>query len=86
MTDLENIQALLRAKCYLTQRINQLEKSEELAWSLIANAYGGNWDLASIASGWKAAAERWRNNYYVTLKEGNPALETYLPSYEKEQS
>lgn len=36
----------------------------ETAWGIIANAYGGNWDLASEASGWKAAAERWRDAYH----------------------
>lgn len=46
-------------------RMEQLEDSEELAWGLIANAYGGDWDLASEASGWKAAAERWRDAYHA---------------------
>ena len=32
-------------------------------------AYGGDWDLASEASGWKKAAERWRDAYHVTLKD-----------------
>ena len=48
-------------------KIKQLEESEELAWGLIANAYGGNWDLASKASGWKDAAMKWRDNYHTRL-------------------
>ena len=47
----------------LFERIEQLERSEELAWGLIANA----WDLASGVSGWEVAAERWRDNYHATL-------------------
>ena len=39
----------------------------ESAWGLIANAYGGDWDLASEASGWKDAAERWRDQYFKTI-------------------
>ena len=59
----------------LTQRVEALlEKMSgscltELAWGLIANAYGGNWDLASEASGWKAAAEKWRDDYFKTLSK-----------------
>lgn len=36
----------------------------ESAWGLIANAYGGDWKLASNASGWKEAAEKWRDQYH----------------------
>lgn len=36
----------------------------EAAWGLIANAYGGDWNKASEASGWKVAAERWRDHYH----------------------
>lgn len=39
--------------------------SEELAWGLIANAYGGDWDSAPPE--WKQAAERWRDAYYNRL-------------------
>ncbi len=39
----------------------------EAAWGLIANAYGGDWDQAAEASGWKQAAERWRDDYHRTL-------------------
>ena len=37
----------------------------ELAWGLIANAYGGNWDNAS--DDWRGAAERWRNQWLAWL-------------------
>lgn len=49
------------------KEIDRLQASEELAWGLIANAYGGDWDLASEASGWKAAAELWRDKYHDNL-------------------
>ena len=49
------------------REIERLRESEELAWGLIANAYGGDWELASEASGWKIAAERWRDAYHATL-------------------
>lgn len=39
----------------------------ESAWGLIANSYGGNWDLASDE--WRRAAERWRDAYHETLTE-----------------
>ena len=59
-------------------KVDRMEKLAEMAWGLIANAYGGNWDLASEASGWKVAAERWRDAYHKTLpsaaaKEEEPA-------------
>jgi len=42
--------------------VTALEDLAETAWGIIANVYGG-WNSASEASGWKAAAERWRENY-----------------------
>jgi hypothetical protein len=39
----------------------------ELAWGLIANAYDGDWGQATVASGWKPAAERWRDEYHRLL-------------------
>lgn len=35
------------------------------AWGIIANAGGGNWDLEKPE--WKAAAERWREEYHKTF-------------------
>ena len=37
------------------------------AWGIIANAYGGDWDLASDASGWKKAAEKWEDEYFRAM-------------------
>jgi len=37
----------------------------ESAWGIIANSYGGNWDLAS--DDWKNAANKWRDDYHMTL-------------------
>ena len=33
-----------------------------MAWAIIANAYGGNWDLASKE--WKKCAETWRDTVF----------------------
>ena len=41
----------------------------ETAWGIIANAYGGDWGKASEASGWKKAAERWRDRYHKELSK-----------------
>ena len=58
--------------------IERLRESEELAWGLIANAYGGDWDLASEASGWKAAAIRWRDAYHATLPSSSSSSEVVV--------
>ncbi len=42
--------------------IHRLEQSEELAWGLIANSYGGDWEAAPPE--WKIAATKWRDNYH----------------------
>jgi len=41
------------------------EKAEaiELAWGVIANAYGGAWDDAPPE--WREAAEAWRERFYA---------------------
>ncbi len=44
----------------------RLLEGMELAWGIIANAYGGDWSLAPQE--WRRAAERWRD------KEWHPAL------------
>lgn len=51
----------------LEDMTRKLEDMLKMAWGLIANAYGGDWDLASDVSGWKAAAERWRDRYHDQL-------------------
>ncbi len=40
---------------------SQKDELIELAWGLIANAGGGNWQLESPE--WRAAAQRWRDLY-----------------------
>lgn len=42
----------------------------ELAWGLIANAYGGNWEKASDE--WRVAAERWRDEYMTGKQMHQP--------------
>lgn len=43
--------------------------SLELAWGLIANAYGGDWK--SAPDDWRKAAERWRDEqYHPSLDDG----------------
>lgn len=46
--------------------IERLRHGMESAWGVIANAYGGNWDLAPAI--WKNAAERWK------AEEWNPIV------------
>ncbi len=50
-------------------QIEQLQHSEETAWGLIANAWDGDWNLAGEASGWKKAAEKWRDEYHKRLPQ-----------------
>jgi transposase InsO family protein len=53
---------------YLRQLANKLERLEEVtdfAWTLIANAYGGDWENAP--DDWVAGAERWREAYHETF-------------------
>lgn len=56
-----------------TAEIELLQKSEETAWGIIANAYGGDWDSASDV--WKQAAERWRDNYHKHLPSSQTTVE-----------
>ena len=39
----------------------------ELAWGLIANAGGGNWDLETER--WRVAAAVWRDRYHIWIRE-----------------
>lgn len=58
-----------------------MEKKDDLleaAWGIIANAYGGDWSLASEASGWKKAAEKWRDKYHAQLPVCESSLEDGL--------
>ncbi len=51
----------------LDATVEKLQHDMEIAWGLIANAYGGDWDKASLGSGWKKAAERWRDEAWSPL-------------------
>ena len=44
------------------EEITRLMNGMELAWGIIANAYGGNWDKAD--PGWRDAATRWRDEHW----------------------
>lgn len=43
----------------LIDEVERLRQDMEIAWGIIANAYGGDWD--KVQPGWKKAAERWRD-------------------------
>lgn len=53
----------------------------ELAWGLIANAQGGNWDAASPE--WREAAERWRDRYHEVLPPADAPASPEQPVYSK---
>ncbi len=42
----------------LSTEQNNRDELLEYAWGIIANAYGGDWDLATVQ--WRDAAEKWR--------------------------
>lgn len=43
-------------------RLAKAHVALDLAWGLVANAGGGNWDRESLE--WKEAAERWRDEFW----------------------
>lgn len=45
--------------------IEELDDALELAWGIIANASGGNWEKESPE--WQEAAARWRDNVMPAL-------------------
>jgi hypothetical protein len=52
----------------LRKEVERLMDTAELAWGLIANAYGGNWGIATDV--WREAAERWRDErWHPELEE-----------------
>ena len=53
----------------------QLRKAVESAWGIIANSYGGDWELAN--EDWRGAAERWRDEYASKIYSGD---ESNLPA------
>lgn len=47
------------------QRESKQAVALDLAWGLVANAGGGNWDRESPE--WKAAAEKWRDDFWPQI-------------------
>ena len=45
----------------------------DTAWTIIANAWSGDWDKATPE--WHLAAIRWRDNYHETLPDRPATLE-----------
>ena len=45
----------------LERENKRLRREMELAWGLIANAHGGDWNKAP--KDWREAAEKWRDRY-----------------------
>jgi hypothetical protein len=61
----------LQSECIeLEGKILALQDLAESAWGVIANAYGGDWELAQNPD-WKPAAERWREEYHSSLNSRN---------------
>lgn len=54
-------------------RVEELDELCETAWGLIANAYGGDWELAN--TDWQGAAIRWRDRWHKTLPKTRPLEE-----------
>ena len=50
----------------------------ELAWGLIANAHGGDWD--SAPAHWKKAAERWRDEQWHEAINLMPKYSSEVPA------
>jgi len=55
----------------------KLETLLELAWGLIANAFGGDWTKATPE--WQGAAERWRDAYHQSIDEAKPKPKPDIP-------
>ena len=56
-------------KCTVDQGkevITELMDVTEWAWTIIANAGGGDWDRESTE--WQEAAKKWRNEYHKLIK------------------
>lgn len=63
----------------LTQQEQQLFAGLELAWGVIANAYGGDWNSAPEV--WRRAAIRWRDEVWfpALAAHGNRDSEMEAP-------
>lgn len=45
----------------LVKEMKPMEDAIEMAWGIIANACGGDWDYTGNHKDWKGAAEKWRD-------------------------
>jgi hypothetical protein len=48
---------------FIESHVDRLNEDIEIAWGIIANAGGGDWDREGAE--WKKAAERWRDERYI---------------------
>ena len=55
-------------------RVDRYHDLIEGAWGIIANAGGGDWDLATPE--WRLAALRWRDLYHAMLDEDRRGEQT----------
>ncbi len=53
-----------RKREHAEERNKTLMDAMDFAWCIIANAQGGDWDHPCCGDGWKAAAERWRDDFW----------------------
>jgi hypothetical protein len=66
----QTLRAVLRSPEPAAEPVEALE----IAWGIIANAYGGNWDLATEE--WREAAIRWRDeHWHPRLPAADPSIE-----------
>ena len=54
----------------LRDRLEAAENLNELAWGIIANAYGGDWSNATEE--WHRAAAKWREHWHAALDKKQP--------------
>lgn len=68
-----NIWAILNGKFTKTKTEteegmhDEIYELVEMAWGIIANSYGGDWNIASLD--WQKAAANWRDKYHKTLPD-----------------
>ena len=62
--------AALAREAAANERAEKLEDGMEIAWGVIANACGGNWDHPCNLPGWREAAERWRDENWHAITLG----------------
>lgn len=55
----------------------------EAAWTIIANAYGGNWE--SAPDDWRVAAERWRDEVWHPALAASRVSPPPVPDEPKEK-